>query len=280
MSESIFPRKSFSPIEIDRILRTAAPIPTAPFERVDIVTGNPVMISRAAEIEARLGSLSAVIIYSDERATAQHAPSGLAKRFHAIAAAAETLLEAIGPLTIPPTQIETVLMRIAERELSARYKPRIWKTGTITANDYGADIQFRSYVDGVRELGGWAGRAEAAAQERTAGAGSEGDPFGIDRWDFDPISEALDVIFRIWEHVLQRELNAGAVTKDEGVAYGQLLEFSLACLAAVGITEGRGTPLSQDSIRARIRRRLPIYRKEQAYIKQRLATYERDPKKT
>ena len=178
--------------------------------------------------------------------------------------------------------------KIAAEEGASENTPLLWRAGTVTSTDYTGDIQFRNNVHGVEQLRDWAGRAETEARAgmgKKNGGATESLESRIDRWDADPTAGALDVIFRIWEEVLQRELNTGAVTtegvtKEGGIAYGQILEFSLACLAAVGITEGRGKPLAQASIRGRIRRHLPIYRKEQASIKRQLATYECVPTKT
>jgi hypothetical protein len=271
-AHSIFLRKSFSPEDIERVLKAAEPIPPETIEVLDRATGETRKVARQDEIERRLSSLSAFVHYSSEQKKVQLTPSDLVKRFHAIAAAANTLLKeiwSIGPISKrPPPHVHDVLGRVAEREIAedeskiaaeggaSQNTPLLWRAGTVTSTDYAGDIRFRNNVHGVVELRDWARRAEREARARVGrdrGA-DESLKLRIDRWDANPIADALDVIFRIWQEVLQRELNTGSVNKD-GRAGGPLVKFTRACLVAVGAINGRDNkPMGPDAVRAHIRR--------------------------
>jgi hypothetical protein len=270
MNDCIFPRRNFSPEEMGRVLRAAAPLPPEPIDEPDYDTDGVRRIPRQQAIEERLGAISAFLAINAERKSSDLSPSKLAKRFHAIAAAADVLLEALGQSAEPPTHIERALGRIADAEAAEmggfpHHPPLKW-SGRFT--DFWGRAQLRDNVAAVAQLRSWARRAENAAQAEPAASETEtsdADALGFAPWDGDGITHAVDGILRIWTQVLGRDLNTGAVDGD-GLAYGPLVEFSLACLGALGVTEGRGKPLGQDAVRGRIRRRLAAYKAERQKI--------------
>jgi hypothetical protein len=248
----IFPRKSFLSKDLERVLKTAEPIPSEPIEVLDPATGETRSVSRQHEIERRLSALSAGVLYSEEQK--KLTPSDLTKRFHAIAAAADKLLDAISE---SPIHVRDELGRAAESEIAKdesmisteggapQNTPLSWRAGTITSTDYVAgDIRFRNNVYAVAELRDWAKLAKKEAQARV----KRNDGRNESRADLIVDTDAVGVILRIWEEVLQRELNTGIAVKLDGHAYGSQLEFLQACLAAVGITK----PLTLDAIRGRV----------------------------
>src|SRR4051812_47724584 len=95
-NDPIFPRRTFSPEDIHRVLRAAAPIPESPFEQKDLETDEIRTMSRAQAIEERLSAISARVIIDIDQKSGAVSASHLAKRLHAVAAAAETLLKSFG----------------------------------------------------------------------------------------------------------------------------------------------------------------------------------------
>lgn len=254
----------FSADQIAPVLEAAAPIPSDPFEYHDEGEGRLRTVSRSEAIVRRLEYLDA-LVQMDVQHQSDVSPSELAKRAHAIVSAAQKLLGALGVdheghLESVQRQLRNGLRSTAERhgERSrgfAHHPPTAWQMAGEQFMDFHGDSQLRDNIEAVIQLRDWAKDLEASARHRVNGSETSikfAERVGIEPWDGEPVTDAIAGILRIWVEILER--NIRTAVKD-GVAYGRLERFTLACLRTLNATEGvRGKPLDTDAIRSRIRR--------------------------
>jgi hypothetical protein len=254
-----FPSEKITPV-----IEAAAPIPPGTIQGLDGVTG-----CRAEAIVRRLEWLD-TSIKMDQQHEGDRSPSGLKKKFHAIAAAANKLLEALevnenaDPAAMS-RQVYNALRWYADQEAEliggfSNHPPIRQPADDGASVEFNGDRQLEDNVEGVRQVRDWARQAEKLARsrvERPEDIGPGFEVIGMEPWTENLVNDALAGILDIWTQVLGREIHT-AVHKagdNEGEAYGQLIQFALASLRALGIVEGRdGKELGTEAVRARIQR--------------------------
>jgi len=249
----------FEAEHVRRVLDAAKPIPTDDIEIDDYETGEKLRVPRAVALIKRLESID-VLTQINLQHLHDLSPSDLEKRFHAIAAAANELLVALGggrdtEIGDMPRQIRDGLRREAERDGERRngfehHPPRTFSIDGEEFRDYQGDSQLRDNIAAVRQLRAWAMNLERAA---AAQKGKKNDDLEewLNPWTGEPLSDALAGILRIWTDVLGREVRT-SVTMN-GRATGPLLRFVEACLAALNL-RSQGDGPSTNALRARILR--------------------------
>jgi hypothetical protein len=198
--------------------------------------------------------------------TQQSSPSVHAKSLHAIAAAAEQLLEKLGAgedgdgATVP-RQIRHSLQHEAESHAEGiggfpRYPPVRRQIRDHEFLDYCADRELQDNFRAVAQIAAWAKQARERTKKQIGrhdigtllAAGPDEDP-----WTEDPINDALSGVCRIWRDVLGRAISTSVNAQDQ-TAGGPLIRFSLACLELMNVRDrGRKELLTSDAVRKRIR---------------------------
>jgi hypothetical protein len=259
----------FSAQQIAPVLAAAAPIPDSDIEEDDIGLGHRRPMPRAEALVRRLELIRGVAgINLQSRDT--HPPSIHVKSIHAIAAAARVLLQKIGAgpngdAATVPRQIWSSLRHFAEDEAEniggfPNHPAITRQIGDHEFLDYCADRQLTDDIRGIAQIALWAERAEKKLNRMVGShnigillAGTPNEP----PWTGDPINDAINGILHIWEEVLQRKI--GTSVDFNKSAGGPLIRFSTACIQLCGILDD-GEPLSDDAVRARIRRLLKTNR--------------------
>ncbi|MFO0995304.1 MAG: hypothetical protein U1F33_01375 [Alphaproteobacteria bacterium] len=255
----------FTPDSVTRLLDAAAPIPTDGLKEEDKATG-----------EFRIVPLAEVIVRHLEwldtwaQLGLQHSndlpPSALAKRLGSISSAANSLLDALGasPDGEPnrmPRQVFNALLGFAESDAERLggfpNHPLVHiRARGVEYPDYQGANQLFDNIAGITQIRNWSTRARDAARQQVGSNKIEVDTvnvLGMEPLIYDPVNDAIGGILNIWTTVLGREVKT-AVGED-GIAYGKLIQFTLACLAVLNLTRGRdGKPFGEDAVRARIRR--------------------------
>jgi hypothetical protein len=255
----------FSAIDLEPVFAAAnaeQPIPETFIGWRDSDSGAEHEISLHEAMVRRLEWIDAWVEITKQQ-NEELSPSALAKKFHAIASAAGSLLDALqvgdGSLEAMPRQIRSGLTALAEehgrRNGGFPNHPLIhWNTREVQFDDYQGDAEIRDNVQGVREILKWAKEAEAIVRERVENPESvaRAELIGVERLDADPINDAIEGILRIWTEILGREIKTRVSVKsaDEGQAYGPLIDFCLACLKLLHLD--KPNCLGTDAVRARI----------------------------
>lgn len=242
----------FPPDLVKAVIEAAAPLPAG--QCTITVDQKRVRCSRATAIIRRLEQIDFF-----NRSLGNDLPaSALAKRLHAIAAAGTELLKLLpdNPDNCEglPAQVQNALWTMADGD-----------------GEPAPDSRLCDIIEAIKQLRRWSQKAEQLADARIKrDVDDEGQAAHILSWvkhrnqlagmevNIGSVTENSMVgILSIWENILNRPINSGKVHnrghENQGVAYGKILDFSLACLRLLGLDQGYDT----DAIRARIRRLIP-----------------------
>ncbi len=258
MEEPVYTGK-FAREDVLRVLRAAAPIPPGSIEIDDHETGKRAEVLRAVAIVKRLE-----VIHELTQINLQHlndlSPSKLEKRFHAIGAAADKLLSAIGvgghsELIDVPRQVRDGLRWEAERDGERRngfehHPPRTFSIGGEVFKDYQSDSQLRDNISAIRQLRAWALNLQSHTRARKGKRADDLERW-LDPWTGQPLNDAMAGMLRIWIDVLGRRVQTSV--SIQGRAAGPLLRFVVAGLALLNLRRDGDGP-SVNALRLRILR--------------------------
>lgn len=212
--------------------------------------GMPLMGRRADALVWALDELrpwAVLNILSD----ADLVPSKLFKRFHAIAAAADNLLNTLGATENEarfglPDQIRSGLQYFAALEAKKtagflNHPPEMIRvTGDDEQLSFHVDRQLQQNIEGLFQIRRWARQAEDSAKAASRNEDSESiqqfSSAGLEKW---PEFDVCDGIFCIWEKELGRPIRTSVQkpggNSDQKVT-GPLIRFTECCLNLLGYT--------------------------------------------
>ncbi len=220
--------------------------------------GQQLSCSRSEAIIRRLESLD----FDLTAAANDLSPSALEKKLHAIAAATSTLSDlllhhASDDSASLPAQVENALWAMAAED-----------------GEPDPDSRLREIIDAITQLRRWSQKGERRARGRPELKEEKDDHSSHIRlykrqkscMDAstvnDPIDRAIVAVLSIWADILRREIKTPPVRNvrhdDYGIAYGDLVNFTLACIRLLNLDPDRR--LGEDAIRGRIRRKIEARR--------------------
>jgi len=203
---------AFSVREMERVFETAAPLTD----------------DQKARVIASLARLQAKTTLAESRQLDPSA-SALAKKFHAVEAAANALLKAIEKIDV--TAPGWVRLRLAAR---------------FASREYGIGDDVEGDIKGVRRIARWAAEVAQQARERVKGLEIP----QPSRPDMDGINTALEGLGYIWIDILGRKIGtAFDGLRTEATTHSPFTRFCSTCLEVLGF--GQPTP---GQLRGRIRR--------------------------
>jgi hypothetical protein len=256
----------FSSEALQPVRDAAVPIPVGEIEEEDLSLGPGTKrymprweaLVRRLELLAGMAEINLQIN--------ENSPSVHSKALHAIAAAAEQLLEKLGAGEAGDSEIVPRQIRHSLQHEAATYAEGIGgfpnhppvqrQIGDHEFLDYCADRELHDNIRAVAQIVAWAKQARERAKGQVGrhnvgmllAAGPDEDP-----WTGNPINDALNGVCRIWREVLGRTISTSLDAID-GTAGGPLIRFSLACLNLLEVRDlGRKGSLSSNAVRKRIR---------------------------
>ena len=226
---------------LDAVFATAKPFD--PGEVPIRVDGEEIFAPRADALVWALGELE-THARLNRLADAELVPTGLRKRFHAIAAAADKLLKALkadrnAARFGVSEQIREGLKHFAEQDAREaggflNHQPEsgsvIFEGEEITLTEFHEDRQLQDNIEGVFQISRWARQAEALARlEQKGRPGSTTSDQSYAVVGKGPQFDVCEELFEIWKNILGRPLRT--FKTSTGTPSGPLIEFGTKCLS-------------------------------------------------
>jgi hypothetical protein len=203
------------------------------------------------EVEALIEALGTLDVFCQLNglAATELTPPELSDRFHAIASAADELLQKLGVADMPK-QIRNGLEYFARQDAMKNvggfpnHPPKIIPVPSdeeYSLTRFYEDRQLQQDIEGVFQIREWARQAEAAnklASRRTNKTSTEAARAREDLINSNmgkgPEFDICNKIFEIWDEVLRRPLKTSVRSSDRA-ASGPLIRFTTSCLKLLGV---------------------------------------------